>query len=257
MKVLVAVESCHKNRKVHDIIRGTWGKDIDFADLKFFLGFPAFSPEADEVSLAVPDDYVNLCYKTYAIIKYAYESGYDYLFKADTDTFVVTERLKRCGFENHEYQGLELRATPWSGNYKYAHGGAGYWLSRKILTIIAGMLSNEFCESDSIDKVPSEGTIFPEDAAVGRIAGRTGFVLFDDRRFAGEFNLYPKHNNDIITTHHMQPDQIRAVYRYFYDKVDGEIHISRGTLIKPGVRYIVRDKRVYEVDERGNIIEKT
>jgi len=118
MKVLIAIESCHKNRHAHEELRNTWVSHMDFADVRFFLGNPPIDIMAkDEVYLDVPDDYEGLCYKTFRIIQYADNCGYDYIFKCDTDTFVVPERLKTCGFENHDYMGLSLKGHKYSGTF--------------------------------------------------------------------------------------------------------------------------------------------
>ena len=67
--------------------------------------------------------------------QWCYDAGYEYLFRCDTDTYVWVNRLLHCGFEKHDYMGL-------AGDYaqpnqrKTAHGGVGFFLSRKAMQIV-------------------------------------------------------------------------------------------------------------------------
>lgn len=140
MRILIAVLTCHLNRKQADFQRRTWAREIKGADLRFFLGKPervpvtAPEPRADEVVLDVPDGYLSLPAKTQAICRWAIEHGYTHVFRVDDDVYVRPERLinaipaaDHCG---------RLRGP--SGNYPapYASGFA-YWLSAKAAGIIA------------------------------------------------------------------------------------------------------------------------
>jgi hypothetical protein len=153
MKVLIAVETCHKfnyNMQAVDdcmvlyrgpemdwttfrppIIRETWWKDVpDSVTKKFFYGSPApREPEADEVFLPVKDDYAHLPYKTKAICQWALDHDVTHMFKVDDDTFVYVDRLLNS-----------IPTDPWSGRYnggEFVAGGPGYWVNADAMRVIA------------------------------------------------------------------------------------------------------------------------
>lgn len=108
-------------------VRDTWWNDIKaFPNVegKFFYGEGASrTPEADEVFLPISDDYEHLPNKTIAVVRYALANGYDFLFKADDDSYVWVDRLviELMG-NNFQYAGYL--------NGNVCSGGTGYWLSR-------------------------------------------------------------------------------------------------------------------------------
>ncbi len=172
MRLLIAVKSCRrdKERGDHQVIRDTWGKHIpENANLLFFMGYvPHYMLENDEVMVDAPDDYDNLAYKTRAIARWFLDTVYDFVFFCDNDTFIVPERLIRCGFQNYDVAGrfgsLHSLGTTFhyrdpKGVYPDCHpwpsGGIGYFLSRKAAEIIAHQ----------------EQTLFVEDMQVGQVLG--------------------------------------------------------------------------------------
>jgi len=247
-KTLVAVQSCHRDRERHNEIRQTWKTHVDFADIRFFLGTPntesTDSLQKDEIMFEVKDDLPSLTYKTQMMIQYALKSSYDNFFKTDADTFVVGERLKKFS-ESNKYDYVGLKIVDAEFGHLYAWGGAGYWLSKKSMQVIADIDPDEFFH------MAKEA----EDVAVGRALYKAGILLHNDTRFSGNMfpgiGKVPSYANDVITTHHVLPGQMQAVYQYFYKKMEGSIKISRGTLIDPKKTYVVRDKKVYEIDEHG------
>lgn len=254
MRTVIAVESCWKNRDCHAEIRQTWGKHAEFADLIFFLGNPQppFSDKGllgDEVWLPVNDDYDHLCEKTHSIVSYAYRNGYQGMFKVDTDSFLIGERLQEfIESTKNDYVGCALPSyPPCNDSFYYAHGGAGYWLSRESMKVIFNTSADQFCNLG--------GKLLAEDLSVGQALYGSGISLVNDARFSGYMRTYPMINNDVITTHQVSKDQIKSIEQYFYGNVRGKLHISHGTLIEPGKNYVVRDKKVYEVDTKGNIIQ--
>ena len=156
MKLLIAVKSCvhDANRGDHNVIRNTWGKDISGADLRFFVGQGTnyVRPLNDEVMIDAPDDYDSLTLKTIEICRWSVQQEYDYTFLCDTDTFLVPNRLLKCGFEKFDFGGLATKplgqvfsyaARDRNGIdhdipecYSWASGGYGYFLSRKAMEII-------------------------------------------------------------------------------------------------------------------------
>jgi len=156
MKVLIAIHGSHSQPEHMQAQRETWLADLQRADYKYFLGASPVSNDAvDEV--VAPDDVIylpspdgpiweghrrtwHLNRKTEALVKYALDGDYDFVFKCDDDTYVPsTERLLfESGFEAHDYSGFtETHWAPDTGPYRWAQGGAGYWLSRKSMEIIA------------------------------------------------------------------------------------------------------------------------
>jgi hypothetical protein len=134
-RLLIAVESCWKDRNAncHEAIRRSWGQiAVDLGiDVRFFIG--GDKPNnlaADEIWLDVPDDYYSLPHKTQAVAKWFLDHDYTHLFKADTDTFIVPDRLLTSGFEQFDYYGSSVDST-------YYHGGIGYFINRKSAEILS------------------------------------------------------------------------------------------------------------------------
>lgn len=156
MKSLIAIVSCQQHRDLgyHDAIRNTWINDIQGRiDYKFFYGFqhyPTFMFH-DEQILSVDDSYQGLHLKTYEICHRALEMGYDYVYKTDTDTLVNVSNLLWSGFEQHDYMGsANADVVPLFGPepLDFASGGAGYWLSKKALTIVVNYGITGVCGED-------------------------------------------------------------------------------------------------------------
>jgi len=138
MRVLVAVESCHRDRGLQQAQRDTWLKDLIVTDHKFFLGKPdTVGRREDEVFLDVDDSYKALPYKTQAICRWALAQEFDFMFKCDVDTLVNPWQFVFSGFQNHDYFGGENEDDSPYGRIQFASGGAGYFLSKKALTILS------------------------------------------------------------------------------------------------------------------------
>lgn len=158
IRTLIAVESCYNHTNRHDAIRETWFRDLATTEKKFFVG-GFHTPEEmgqgmykvaswlkeDEVRLPVHDAYTALSWKTQAICRWALDHGFDHVFKCDTDTVVNPWTLLMTGFQNLDYLGGNNADTNvpgfLPGTIDFCSGGAGYWLSRKALTIVANAAS--------------------------------------------------------------------------------------------------------------------
>jgi hypothetical protein len=109
-----------------------------------------------------------LCEKTQAMRRWALEHGYDYMFKADRDTFLSPRRLLASGFEKYDYVGHFPRhpqegfipTMPDSqGIFPYASGGCGYWLSKRAMeAMVAAPLDEKRLNSCGL---PSEDLWIP------------------------------------------------------------------------------------------------
>ena len=132
MRILLAIQSCHRDRGCHEQIRDTWmGLNNGAIDIKFFLGNPKGEAAADEIFLDVPDDLHSLSLKTLGMIVWTLEHGYDHSFKGDTDTYICIPRLLASGFEKHDYSGCVQGLD--QGRIDAVYGGTGYWLSRRAM----------------------------------------------------------------------------------------------------------------------------
>jgi hypothetical protein len=206
MKILIAVLSCHKNRSYHDIILHSWGSDLFGAELKFFLGLPETSTSANEIILNVEDDYDHLPSKCQAMLVWAFNTGFDYVFKCDTDTFVTMDRLLKSGFERHDYVG---RAHLTSDRMPYAYGGAGYWVSKKSINALLKVSREDFQKINGA-----------EDVTVALFLAKAGIPLInDDRYMPSTKDGEPKFENNLITTHGCSPEKIQILHSEYTGKV--------------------------------------
>ena len=145
---LIGIVSCHKHREFEDACRHTWIHDIPATvDYRFFLGNPRPTDvNHDEVFLDVDDGYHSLHFKTRAIIRWALEHGYEYFYKTDIDTLVHPVNLLNSGFEQHDYAG-GLNDLCGPNVPSFASGGAGYWLSKRAMELVAVEPDNDIdCE---------------------------------------------------------------------------------------------------------------
>lgn len=128
--MLLAILSCHERPEYRQAQRETWLRSLRGLDYRFFLGRGNSHDHADEVVLDVPDDYDSLVFKLQATVAWAYQRGFDFIFKCDDDTYIRPERLLTSGFENHDYTGYCYRTQ------FHAIGGPGYWLSLKSMRVL-------------------------------------------------------------------------------------------------------------------------
>lgn len=190
IKPIILVSSCYRDQKNgnNQAIRDTWGKDSAIP-YKIFIG--DMPPTADdEVCLDYcPDGYFSLPVKTAQSLRWAMLRGYNYFFRAFTDTYIDTRRLLKSGFEGQSYRGNPC------GFYRdlFMHGGPGYWLDLWAAQIVA-------CASDQAFEQKFE------DYWVGHLMMNHGVApSYDFRLSMG--NSYDRRenmvlpSNDIITEH--------------------------------------------------------
>jgi hypothetical protein len=75
-------------------------------------------------------------WRTKLMVKHAYDNGYDFIFRVDSDAYVWVNRLLACGFENHDYMGWCLQEPQGEWCVNTAHGGCGFFLSRRAMEIV-------------------------------------------------------------------------------------------------------------------------
>ena len=108
MKTLLAIKSCEfdRARQAHDLIRNTWGRDVEDLDLIFFMGHGAKASLSDEIVLDTPDGYIDLPFKTREICRWAINRDYTHLGLLDTGSFLIPHHLRISGFDHQDYMGF-------------------------------------------------------------------------------------------------------------------------------------------------------
>jgi galactosyltransferase len=209
MRILIAILGCHARPAFRDAQRATWLRDLAGADYRYFLGRPAVTPgESDVVYLDCDDSYEKLTLKTHATMRWAAAEGYDWVFKCDDDTYVRPEQLLASNFSSDDYSGFvegrwgEVISGCSQIVYAFAQGGAGYWVSRRAVAILADhLLVNEYCE----------------DLAVAKTLALYGINPVHDARYhpqVGPLELeYPDARANLITLHKCSPQQMVELYR--------------------------------------------
>lgn len=141
-------------------LRDTWLKDVSafssHVTYKLFYGQPHDRPAAnDEVYLDTPDDYAGLPKKTVGICRWAVNNDFDYLFKADDDSYVWVDRLiqevmaHRFDYAGHEQSGV-------------CSGGPGYWLSKRAMKYVATQGSSDhWAEDVTVARIMDWNNIHP------------------------------------------------------------------------------------------------
>ncbi len=194
---------------------GVWDHDPDYlfaiggADAKHREG----AVVDDVLFLPIPDDYASLPLKTWAACRWILANRPDvsHVFKCDDDTVVHVDRLMDSGFEEHDYVG-HVHAPPYAvdnNGILYAHGGAGYWLSRRAMQLVA-----DFGPPTSGGHPDPKHPI--EDGTVARILLRSGISPASDPRYRrAKADGWPTPQNQFITGHQATPREMRGWIRLF------------------------------------------
>lgn len=209
-KLMIGVLSCKQYVDRRLACLDTWMFDATNAgaDPFFSIGTPEMSLKRDGDILFVPcqDDYLSLPLKTWFMCRYALDSGADFLFKCDDDTYVHVERLLAKLEEGHDYTGYDV-GTP-QGILPYASGGAGYILSRKAMRWV---VSRPYVCRSRADTF--------EDLYVGNMLRSNLIPFVADNRFSPGKELFPTPDNDVITGHYISPAQMRELHYAFNDNL--------------------------------------
>lgn len=148
-KVLVAIPTCHSDKwdgckawigdhkdlskrpspaERRQAVRDTWWNKQAF-DYMFFFGQGETSLP-DEITLNVPDDFPHHCRKNQEMFKWAFRRGYDWVFRCDDDTYVKRLEIPTEGDQIGWGEHLGVHRN-------YITGGAGFWVNRKSMELIA------------------------------------------------------------------------------------------------------------------------
>jgi hypothetical protein len=190
MRVLIAIQSCVAHVDRLRACFETWAKEPTDFDIMAF----------DGPLLGVADDYEHLPEKTKAMMWWARQRDYDYLFKADTDIYLSLSRLANSGFENYDYSG---HVQDWIPGHLYC-SGPHYWVSRKAIQILTDADWSEHCVFGH--------NIF-EDVRVGEVLVHHGITPHHDPRYSNHEWVLP--GNDNISCHlsDERPFRLEAMYR--------------------------------------------
>jgi hypothetical protein len=142
----------------------------DKADAFFFVGrgAPVDDPE-NIVELNCHDTYMGLPEKVRAIVRWAYDKGYDYVLKCDDDCVLNPVALLDSDYRDHDYTGRANR-PPTNIVPCWVPTGFNYWISRKGME----------CILDAT--LPSEGNDDEKWVAL-LLHGKSGITLHDDLRY--------------------------------------------------------------------------
>jgi Galactosyltransferase len=158
-------------------------------------GFREIMPE--DVLLDVPDDYEHLPQKVIAICQWAVEQDYDWMLKADDDTYIWPARaLEEIQHKQWSYAGYQAHIGG------YLSGGPGYWLSRRAMEIIAGVTP----------------WTWAEDMVVGETLLKSGIkgVALNKTHLCGLqhhwINIETADLSSAVTAHAVKVEDMRAIY---------------------------------------------
>lgn len=209
-RILVAICSCQQYAKKRQVIRDTWlSSSVRNIQACFFVGESGpLKGEPDTVVVAANDHYDFLPEKVRAFFVYALKSyDFDWIFKCDDDTYVALERLHELANPKYDIIGdksLSRRGSP--------SGGAGYFLSRKIVERIV--------EDTSLSKRGSE------DIIIGQAAVKHGAEAFATGRLSFSASPYPRQSNNIVTAHWCSAERLQAIHAVFHRNPDFQIEVK-------------------------------
>ena len=138
MNTLLAVVSAHTRDDWANAIRSTWVPLVPegTVDVRFFRGRGATrDPLPDEVFLDCDDSYDGLPDKVQAMIRWAYEHGYDFFLKIDDDVVIDPVKLVSSGYALYPYSGRANRPMRPDRMFVVPYGFC-YWLSRDCMKIV-------------------------------------------------------------------------------------------------------------------------
>lgn len=140
IRPVILIVSCKadQDRGYNDAIGETWLKQWpNQIQHVFLLGKGCSQICDDELVLSVSDERDGIAYKVQSGLHWALETGYTHMFVCFTDTYVHIPRLLDSDFTIGHYIG-NFTSHPhekWTNAF-YAHGGAGYWISRDFAKIL-------------------------------------------------------------------------------------------------------------------------
>uniref|UniRef100_A0A0N4ZLN1 N-acetylgalactosaminide beta-1,3-galactosyltransferase n=1 Tax=Parastrongyloides trichosuri TaxID=131310 RepID=A0A0N4ZLN1_PARTI len=223
IKVLCIVFTHTKNHFTRAVaVKDTWLKHCDNALFVTNEIEDSLKSKDGKINVVIfdkkNDTYDNLWYKTKFSFTYVYdnyfknENRYDYFIKADDDTFVIVENLKRFlknKDENESYYfGSKMRPHKKYGVKGFMSGGAGYVLSRGSLEklVTEGFLGDEKCGKIKIEA---------EDVAVSWCLGKLNILPTYSRDEQDNVLFFPSEN--VIHYMYKLNNNKDVIQSYMYD----------------------------------------
>lgn len=203
LSILVGICSCNGAPLRRAACRETWlSHPQPGIECRFFLGRREPLPqEPDAVNLWVDDGYASLPAKGLAFYKWALDNyDFDWLFKCDDDTYIALDRLASLCDSRYD-----LIGNPDVDRRKSPSGGAGYFMSRRLVELIVA-------HADEVSPTGAEDLIF------GAMAVRFGVPMLASPRLILSSSPAPRHDNDIVTCHWCSPERLRDVELMFHAK---------------------------------------
>lgn len=197
-RILCAVFTYEKNHKTKAVsVDKTWGKRCD--KTIFLTNFASETiPELNStdqgpnfVNLNKTSDYSKLTIKTIETLLYVYKNlidEFDWVLKADDDTFVIVENLRyflsqKCPDELKTYGFKYEPRSPERFTYEFNSGGAGYLISNKSVRLFAEEYLNNLTFCRDITGA--------EDADIARCLYKLGVTPGDSRDKKGRERFHP------------------------------------------------------------------
>jgi len=211
--------ACWHRENYADAQRETWIRDIPAGvDYRFFFGpNDKRLPKADEVFVTCKDDYRSLPLKVKEAMQWAYEQGYDYVFKTDDDVYVRPDRLMLSGFEKYPYSGFSFQ--------EYGAVGLAYWLDRDCVKLASD----------------SDPWLDAEDSWISQLMKRNGVPFRHDPRYRlvivdrlGSKNIIqgmPGFENDMIAVAEFPGQTMHVPHQHWKDSLEEYNEIMERVLI--------------------------
>ncbi|KAF4531511.1 hypothetical protein B566_EDAN004107 [Ephemera danica] len=192
----------HKKKAFH--VKATWGRHCNL------LVFMSEEEDAElpAIKLNVPEGRSGLWAKTVESFKYVHQhfrEEYDWVLKADDDTYVIVENLRRMLLpykpsEGH-YFGFRYKPHTPKG---YMSGGAGYVLSKESVDlVVTGAFDGKHKDC------PDGNNTNAEDINIGKCLLAMGVPVDDSRDAMGRHRFFPFDIED-----HINPEQ--GTKRWWY-----------------------------------------
>jgi hypothetical protein len=201
MRYLILIASCVKNADRRAAQRETWLTKLlpDMTPL-FYVGHGAKVDEPNTVQLYVEDNYEALPHKMHAAVSYAAANfTFDYMFRVDDDTYAVPARFDSLFWQ----PGMEMIGGDIMSEHQWSTGGAGLMFSRRLV--------------DCMVKTPPR-TPCPDcdDGWACEVGRKNKAKFYWTPRLQHENKPLPHPRNDMVTGHHLSPDEMRRLHRTFY-----------------------------------------
>ena len=194
------------------ICEQTWLKDCP-CDYKFFSDADLGLTEIDQHKNDI--DPIRTM-RTKLMVKYAYDNGYDFVFRVDSDAYVWVNRLLACGFEQWDYSGWCLQAQQGEWCVNTAHGGVGFFLNRKAMEIVMNAPVERYADRK-----------YWGDLWAGHQLYKRGIHCHRDTRFVDgsshkghQGNIHPEElplDHQYVSVHPIHPPEMLAFHERFKD----------------------------------------